>query len=61
MSKNLPLTYKKRNVKKGILDKIDSEMKNQDSRSKNIWNSWKDKYSKKQPNCPFEDLLRSDE
>ena len=60
MSKKLKpwdLRYTIRNVKKGTLDRIDKEVKTQDSRGNDIWNRWKDKYSQKQPNCPFEDLL----
>lgn len=46
-----------RNVKKGTLNKMDAEFKKGDSKNKDIWNSHKDKYSKKEPNCLLEGLL----
>lgn len=49
-------SYKIRNVKKGTLSKMDRQFKGEDSRNKDIWNSHKEKYSKKEPNCLLEIL-----
>lgn len=40
--------WTRKNVKKGTLSKIESQIMKQDQRSEQIWEAWKSKYERKE-------------